>query len=134
MRSDPPAEAVAPAEEAVELYRQLADDNPAFQPNLAAALTNLGVGYGEVGRRAEAVAPAEEAVELYRQLAADNPAFQPNLAAALTNLGNRYGEVGRRAEAVALMQEALTDLRRLADTAPDIYMPELATSLTSLSM
>src|SRR5208282_224049 len=85
-------EAVAPAEEAVQLYRELAAANPAFLPDLASALTNLGNRYSEVGRRQDALAPAEEAVQLYRELAGTNPAFLPNLAGALTNLGNRYSE------------------------------------------
>ena len=57
------AEAVAPTEEAVNAYRGLAADNPAFLPDLAMALNNLGIRYSEVGRPAEAVAPAEEAVD-----------------------------------------------------------------------
>ncbi len=51
------AEAVTPTEEAVALYRNLAADNPAYAPNLAAALSNLDrhlVAIGEV-IRAEAV-------------------------------------------------------------------------------
>jgi hypothetical protein len=37
-----PADAVAPAEEAVTLYRDQAAANPAHLPDLARALTNLG--------------------------------------------------------------------------------------------
>ena len=39
------------AEEAVRLRRERAADNPAYLPDLATALTNLGVCYSEVGRR-----------------------------------------------------------------------------------
>ena len=67
-------DAVAPTEEAVQLYRDQAGDNPAYLPDLAMALNNLGVRYSELGRRQDALAPAEEAVELYRELAADQPA------------------------------------------------------------
>ncbi len=42
-------EAVAPVEEAVRLYRELAGANPAFLPNLAGVLTNLGSRYSEAG-------------------------------------------------------------------------------------
>jgi len=45
------ADALAPTEEAVTLYRELAAANPAFLPNLAMALNNLGNHYSEVGRR-----------------------------------------------------------------------------------
>ena len=45
-------DALAPTEEAVQLYRELAADNPAYLPDLASALNNLGIRYSEVGRRA----------------------------------------------------------------------------------
>ena len=66
-------EALAPAEEAVGLYRRLADPetgNPdRFTPDLASSLNNLANRLSEVGRSKEALAPAEEAVGLRRRLA-----------------------------------------------------------------
>ena len=50
---------------------------PPTCPDLAMALTNLGVRYRELGRPDEALAPTEEAVAGYRELAADNPAHLP---------------------------------------------------------
>jgi tetratricopeptide (TPR) repeat protein len=75
-------EALAPTEEAVRVYRELAKSNPAFLGDLALALNNLGVFYSEVGRRGEALAPTEEAVRVYRELAKSNPAFLGDLARA----------------------------------------------------
>jgi len=46
-------EAVGPTEEAAATYRTLAEENPAFVPDLAMALNNLGIFYREVGREAE---------------------------------------------------------------------------------
>ena len=43
------ADALAPAEEAVQLYRDLAGNNPAFLPDLAGTLNNLGNRYSEAG-------------------------------------------------------------------------------------
>ncbi|MCK9879181.1 tetratricopeptide repeat protein, partial [Frankia sp. Ag45/Mut15] len=82
------AEALAPAQEAVNLYQRLAADSPdAYLPDLAASLNNLATFLSEVGRRAEALTPAQEAVNLRRQLAADSPdAYLPDLAASLNNL------------------------------------------------
>ena len=54
------ADAVAPAEEAVTLYRDQAAANPAYLPDLAGALANLGIRYSEVGRRADAVPPPKK--------------------------------------------------------------------------
>ena len=101
-----------------DLYRELAGRNPAFLPDLASALNNLGNRYSELGRRQEALAPAEEAVQLYRELAGGNPAFLPNLASALNNLGIRYSELGRRQEALAPTEEAVRIRRELAGRQP----------------
>ncbi|MGK7913153.1 MAG: tetratricopeptide repeat protein, partial [Synechococcus sp.] len=84
-------EALRAAEQAVEIYRQLADSRPdAFLPDLARSLTNLGIMLRDLGRREEALRAAEQAVEIYRQLAESRPdAFLPDLARSLTNLGTR---------------------------------------------
>ncbi|MGZ6670181.1 MAG: tetratricopeptide repeat protein, partial [Solirubrobacteraceae bacterium] len=124
-------DALAPTEEAVTLYRELAAQNPAFLPNLAMALNKLGNRYAEVGRRGDALAPTEEAVTLRRELAAQNPAFQPDLAMALNNLGNRYAEVGRREDAVAPTEEAVTLYRELTAQNP-AFLPNLAGALNNL--
>ena len=102
-------DALAPAEEATQLYRELAETNPAFLPDLAAALTNLGGFYGEVGRRHDALAPTEEAVRLYRELAAANPAFLPDLAAALGNLRGFYSEAGSPDRGEAAWEQAIAE-------------------------
>ncbi|WP_411573348.1 tetratricopeptide repeat protein, partial [Streptomyces scabiei] len=57
----------------------------AYEPDLAASLSNLGIRLAEVGRRAEALAAEQEAVEIYRRLAKGNPAaYEPDLATSLT--------------------------------------------------
>ncbi|MGP8198664.1 MAG: tetratricopeptide repeat protein [Limisphaerales bacterium] len=129
------AEALAPAQEAVEILRVLARQNPdAFQPNLAGSLNNLAMVLSELGRRAEALASAQEAVEIHRVLARQNPdAFQPNLAGSLNNLANRLSQVGRRAEALAPAQEAVEIRRALAGQNPDAFQPDLAMSLNNLA-
>jgi len=61
-------EALAAAEEAVELYRALASARPdAFTPNLAGSLNNLAAMLSGLGRREEALAAAEEAVRSFAQ-------------------------------------------------------------------
>ncbi|MGH8905029.1 MAG: caspase family protein, partial [Egibacteraceae bacterium] len=73
-------------EEGIAPLRELARTHPAFLPDLAAALNNLGNCYREVGRPHDALAHTEQAVTLRRALSADNPAHLPDLAAALNNL------------------------------------------------
>ncbi|MFN6339220.1 MAG: tetratricopeptide repeat protein, partial [Cyanobacteriota bacterium] len=124
-------EALAPTEEALKIYRGLAQSNPAFQGDLANALYNLAIRYSELGRRQEALAPVEEALKIYRGLAQSNPAFQGDLANALNNLGIWYSELGRRQEALAPAEEALKIYRGLAQSNP-AFLDELALSLNAL--
>ena len=126
--------ALAAAQEAAALYRQLAAQQPeAFLPNLAASLNNLGSMLSALGRREEALAATREAAELYRQLAAQQPdAFLPDLATILNNLGIMLSDLGRREEALAAAQEAVDIRRQLAAQQPDAFLPDLATSLNNL--
>ena len=52
-----PRTPIAPAEEAVQLRRAQAGDDPAYLPGYAAALTDLGVCYRGASRRQDAIAP-----------------------------------------------------------------------------
>lgn len=53
------SEALAAAQEAVSVYRQLADNDPgAYLPALAMSVNNLAVDLGDAGRRPEALAAA----------------------------------------------------------------------------
>ena len=54
------------AQEAVTLYRAQAEQNPAYQPDLAMALNNLAIRLAATGDRAGALPPAQEAVTLRR--------------------------------------------------------------------
>jgi tetratricopeptide (TPR) repeat protein len=127
-------DALAPTQEATDIYRALAQANPAaYLPDLAMSLNNLGATLSEVGRRKDAVAPTQEATDLYRGLAQANPAaYLPDLAMSLNNLGNRLSEVGRREEALAPTQEATDIYRGLAQANPAAYLPDLAMSLNNL--
>lgn len=128
-------EALAAAQEAVELYRRLAAARPdAFTPGLAASLLNLGNQMGDLGRREEALAVAQEAAKLYRRLDAVRPeAFTPDLALSLNNLANRLSDVGRREQALAAAQEAVEIRRRLVAAQPDAFASDLAMSLNNLA-
>ena len=124
-------EALAPTEEAVKIFRELAKTNPAFLNDLAGSLNNLGIRYSELGRRQEALAPLEEAVKLTRVLAKSYPAVLPDLAASLSNLGKALSEMGRRQEALAPTEEAVK-IRRELVKANSAFLPSLAVSLNNL--
>ena len=54
--------ALGPAQEAGDIYRELAAKAPdAYRPDLAMALNNLAIRLSEVGQRQAALAPAQEA-------------------------------------------------------------------------
>ena len=63
-------EALAATEEAVAVWRTLADDDPDHRPSLARTLSNLESPLGRtVGRHQEALAATEEGVAIWRTLA-----------------------------------------------------------------
>jgi hypothetical protein len=129
------ADALEPAQEAVALYRALAQANPdAFNPDLASSLNNLANRLSALGRRADALEPAQEAVALRRALAQANPdAFNPDLAMSLNNLATFLSALGRQADALEPAQEAVALYRALAQANPDAFNPDLASSLNNLA-
>ena len=119
------AEALAPAQEAVDLDRTLARQNPdAFTPDLAGSLHNLANRLSELGRRAEALAPAQEAVDLDRTLARQNPdAFTPDLASSLGVFGLVLEGNDRRQEALASFAEGVRVLAASFESLPEAHAP-----------
>ena len=90
------AEALPVAKQAVQVYRQLAEANPAHHASLAAALNICGAMLSKLGRPEEALAAGEEVAQMYRRLAYSSPAgFAPNLGSSLTILSARLWKVGR---------------------------------------
>ncbi|HLH68398.1 MAG TPA: tetratricopeptide repeat protein [Candidatus Dormibacteraeota bacterium] len=129
-------EALEAVQEAVRLYRPLAEQRPeALRPDLAGFLNNLSIRLSELGQREEALQASQEAVELYRPLVERRPdAFRPHLARFLNNLSLRLAELGRPEEALQAIQEAVELRRSLAERHPDAFRPDLALSLNNLSI
>ncbi|MCX5128517.1 tetratricopeptide repeat protein [Streptomyces sp. NBC_00347] len=130
------AEALAATEEAVEIQRRLAAENPdGYEPALARSLSNLGSHLAETGRRAEGLDAEREAVQIRRRLAAEDPAaHEPDLATSLSNLGVRLSDAGHRVEALAATEEAMEAWRRLVVGNPFAHLPYFATSLSNLGV
>jgi tetratricopeptide (TPR) repeat protein len=130
-------EALTASAEAVELRRAIDGDTSEGLSDLATALHNLAGDLADVGRTDEALAAIEEAVAIRRILAEkekDPDKATAGLARSLNNLSVRLGAVDRRTEALAAVREAVWLCRALAATDPDRYLPELATSLSNLSV
>ena len=128
-------DAVPVTEEAIAIYRELAQGNPAqYGHDLAMSLVTLGAILSELGRSADALLVTEEAVAIYRELAQGNPArYRHELAESLSNLGLNLSEMGRAADALPVIEEAIAIYRELARGNPARYSPGLAVSLTNLS-
>ena len=115
--------ALAATQSAVAIRRRLAERAPdAFEPDLAASLSNLGAHYSAVGRRDDALAAETEATEIRRRLAERVPdAFEPDLARSLSNLGDRQMETGDGTAAVLSYAESLQLLSRFVQALPDAF-------------
>ena len=129
-------QARAADEEAVSIYRELAQDRPdAFLPELARSLRIQSRSLSALGRREQALAADEEAVSIYRPLAQDRPdAFLPDLAKVLRIQSVSLTELGRREQALAAAEEAVSIYRPLAQDRPDAFLPDLAISLSNQSV
>jgi hypothetical protein len=79
--------AIASAEEAVDLYRELIEPGPSVHRSmLGSALDRLSRQLHLTANRSAAVTIAREAVALQRELAETDPAHRQSLAEALHNL------------------------------------------------
>lgn len=105
------------AQEAVDLYRRLAQSDPAtHEPGLAVSLSHLGQGLLTEQRGREALRAMDRATEIFRRLVDANPvAYEPGLAMALANQGSllwshRRWDAAREAteRAVALFRRLVT--------------------------
>ncbi|QLE70407.1 tetratricopeptide repeat protein [Streptomyces rectiverticillatus] len=121
------AEAVAPAREALEAGRRLAQEDPrVYMPHLATCLLNMGLRHSAVGRPAEAAAVLEEAVGRYRQLVVlgGPAAYSAQLAMSLGTLAEQLAALGRYDEMLGASEESLDLLRPLAAHDPEAHLPE----------
>ena len=128
-------EALGAAHEATNLYRTLAEHNPAaYTPDLATSLNNLANGQAENGQLRKALQTAQEAVNIRRTLAIHNPAaYTPSLASSLSNLAVYLADNDQLHEALQTAHETTSLYRTLAKHNPAAYNPSLATSLNNLA-
>ena len=121
------ARALESAVEAVYIFRRLARSNPAaYEPNLAASLSNLASFQSETGDRAGALTTALEAVEIRRRLARTNPAaYEPDLARSLSIAAIAQAGEGDAIAARQSAKEAVTLLVPWAQKMPDAFGPLL---------
>ncbi len=128
-------DALKAIQEAVDIYRRLAQWNPdRFEPDLAMSLNNLSSRLSNSGNFPGALKAIQEAVDIRRRLAQSNPErFEPVLANSLNNLSNGLSNSGNIPGSLQAIQESVDIHRRLAQINPDRFEPDLAGSLNNLS-
>lgn len=131
--------ALAAADEAVDLLRRLASEEPGTHgPALAVSLTSLANRLGAVGRRQDALGAAAEAVIVRRAQASWHLGPDARAALAVSLHVRWYWERGVREwdKALRTIVECVTLRRELAAQRPGSHRPELAESLncTAISL
>ncbi|MFD7459229.1 MULTISPECIES: ATP-binding protein [unclassified Streptomyces] len=125
-------EAAAAFRDAIEVFRRLAEEDPAeHQENLAAALTVASVLVPRLGQSDLAVAAALEAVDMVRHLTHEEPEEWAHqlpyvLVASAVALAGAHPE-----RAWALADEAVGIARRMAHEAPAENVEHLVFTLTT---
>ncbi|MDT7808867.1 MAG: hypothetical protein QOJ70_2680 [Acidobacteriota bacterium] len=127
-------EAAEAYEEALELYRALAKQQPqAYTPHVAVTLNNLGNVQARLRMLDEADVTLEEALARSRALAEQQPeVYTPDVAETLSNVGAVRAQLRKFGEAEAAYEESLKISRALAERQPEAYAPHLARTLMNL--
>jgi len=127
-------EAETAYQEALEIYKELAEKNPeAYKLDVAVTQNNLGNLYSNLGWFEEAETAYQEALEITIELAEKNPnAYKPGVATTQNNLGNLYSDLGRFEEAETTYQDAFRIYKELVDKNPDAYKPDVAGTQNNL--
>jgi tetratricopeptide (TPR) repeat protein len=123
-------EAMAAAEEALSIWRKVAEGASAFRSRLAGALQNLGTAQRGLDHHQEALDAAEEAAGIWRTLTESTPVAEPNLAGTLVDSAADLAALGRPQEALAAAEEGLRIWRTLDDGNP-VAQAGLAQALAS---
>ena len=121
--------------EALEIFRELAKDNPnAYMGKVADTVENLGILHNNLNCHKEAEEEYKEALKIRRELAKDNPnAYMGKVADTVENLGVLHDDLNRHKEAEEEYKEALKIRRELAKDNPNAYMGKVAKSLNGLA-
>ncbi|NUO97064.1 MAG: tetratricopeptide repeat protein [Nonomuraea sp.] len=109
-------EALRAARRGVELFRELAADDPdTYEKHVGRTLTNVASLLQRTGEVDEAVAHQQRVVDLFTRLARDDrPRYEPYRATALANVSVYLESAGRWEEAYRANQEAARAYRGAA--------------------
>jgi tetratricopeptide (TPR) repeat protein len=128
-------QALAAAEQATAIFERLSGTFPAYEPDVARTLVNLGTVRAKLSMMPEAADALKRAVVIQRRLADAYPdRYNPKLARSLSNLSICLTGIGRTQDAVQVAEEAVGINRQLARKNPTEHDPDLAASLTNLGI
>ena len=137
-RDGRPEDALAAAQEAVELFRGLMTGNTCFPgSHLIISLFRLSDCQSSLGRKEEAVDAAVDAIHVYSKTGryeGHTGWDMDNYTEALTTLARRFRETGRHDEALETDTEAVNLCRTLAADRPAVFTKVLASSLLNLGV
>ena len=121
-------------DEALEIYRELVEQNPgAYWPDVAKTLNNLGILHSKNGHNEEAKRKYDEALKIYRKLERKSPGvYRPDVAGTLNNLGILHKNNDRYKEAECKYSKALKIYRELTEQNSGAYLPYVAATLNNL--
>lgn len=120
-------------EEALKMYRELANKNPEkYLPDVAKTLNNLGVLLANVGELKQAQTCFEEILQISQKLAKKNPEKHLSaVATTLSNLGNLLCHMKELEQAKTHYDEALKVSRTLDKKDPELHKSLIATILNN---
>ncbi|MEL7523489.1 MAG: tetratricopeptide repeat protein, partial [Cyanobacteria bacterium J06553_1] len=123
-------------EEALRIYRELAEENPrTYLPYVAGTLNNLAILQSAQNNYELAAQSNEEALLIRRELAEKNPrTYLPDVAMTLNNLAILQSGQNNNELATLSYEEALSIYRELAEENPRTYLPDVAETLVNLSI
>ncbi|MFD7643722.1 tetratricopeptide repeat protein [Kitasatospora sp. NPDC059795] len=126
-------EALAAANQAVEIHRRLAVTDPGtHEAGYAVALLNLGTRLSLAGRASEALDVVRQAVLiLIRLVDAEPGVHEAYLALALSSLGLYFSELGLHSNALAVAEMSVEIHRSLAADNPAAHEANYAIALTN---
>ncbi|MCO5322051.1 MAG: tetratricopeptide repeat protein [Microthrixaceae bacterium] len=126
-------EALEAAQEAVDVFRRLAAEEPAtFQADLVQGLNNLCNARFQSDDSEGGLQAIDEAVAIIRSRTSRSEEGKPeDLAAALSNRAGLLASIGRTSESIESSTEAVSLYRVLAAEDPATYEPLLSAALTN---
>jgi tetratricopeptide (TPR) repeat protein len=130
------SDALTAVTEAVRIYEDLCKVQPdAYQPDLAATLTNLTIRLTDIGRPTEAVQYGNRAISIYEELRTrrSGQTYIPELGKAHQVMAHCWHEFNDRPRALMTMEHAADLYRQIEGARPGLYRRDLSRILATLA-